>query len=186
MGKTGIRQDLIKRRKQLDLPTYLRLSQQAQSQLLNSECFDRATTIALYSAINNEVATGQIFSEARKQGKRTYYPRVNGDDLDFYEVFSPAELLPGYFGIAEPAVGAKASASQFDLIVVPGVAFDLRGNRLGYGRGFYDRQLAQQNKATISVGLSFDLQLATLLPTEDHDQTLDFIATETRFIPCPS
>ena len=184
MGKLSIRKQFLADRKKIDLLEHARLSQQAQQQLIASACFVRAKALALYSPINNEVATEQIFAAARKDNKRIYYPRVAGDGLDFFAVATPEELVKGAFGVAEPVSGAKISVADLDLIVVPGVAFDLHGYRLGYGRGFYDRQLVGKPTGTVSVGLCFDSQLCDLLPTETHDQTLDFIATETRFIPC--
>ena len=186
MGKTSIRKQFLTFRRQLDVPTYLRLSRRIQQQLIDSECFARAETVALYSPINNEVATEQVFLEARKQDKQVFYPRVQGDNLEFFEVRAVTALLPGAFGVAEPALGRKISVSELDLVVVPGVAFDLKGCRLGYGRGFYDRQLAGKPLETVSVGLGFESQLCDLLPAEIHDQALDFIATETRFISCQS
>ena len=184
MGKKIIRKQFLDRRIQLDLPTCFRLSQQAQRRLIGSEYFIRAETLALYSPINNEVATEQIFAAARELNKRICYPRVAGDELEFIEVCAVNELVPGAFGVAEPVAGKKFSIAELDLIVVPGVAFDLRGHRLGYGRGFYDRQLAGKSAATVAIGLCFEMQLCDLLPTEAHDQVLDYIATETRFIPC--
>ena len=186
MGKALIRKQFLSLRKQLDLPAYLRLSRQAQQHLIDSEYFVRAETVALYSPISNEVATEQVFLEARQRNKQVYYPRVHGDNLEFLEVHAMADLLPGTFGVAEPALGEKISVSELDLVVVPGVAFDLRGHRLGYGRGYYDRQLAGKAMKTVSVGLGFESQLCDLLPVEVHDQSLDFIATETRFLSCQS
>jgi len=184
MEKVIIRKQFLDCRKQLDALTYSRSSQQIQQQLIDSECFVRAKSLALYSPINNEVATEQLFAAARGLDKKIYYPRVVGDELDFFEVRASNELMRGAFGVAEPVSGEKISVADLDLIVVPGVAFDLRGYRLGYGRGFYDRQLVGKPTGTISVGLCFKIQLCDLLPTETHDQALDFIATETKFIPC--
>ena len=184
MGKKNIRKQFLECRKQLDLLTYFRLSQQVQRRLIDSEYFAKAKTLALYDPINNEVATGQIFAAAQELEKRVYYPRVAGDDLEFIEVHTTDELVPGAFGVAEPVSGEMISVAELDLIVVPGVAFDLRGHRLGYGRGFYDRQLAERSVATVAVGLCFEMQLCDLLPSENHDQALDYVATETRFIPC--
>ena len=184
MEKRIIRKQFLRTRKQLDLSTYSRLSQQAQRQMIGSECFARARTLALYSPINKEVATGQIFVAARELDKRVFYPRVSGDELEFIAVDTAGKLEPGTFGVAEPVDGESISVAGLDLIVVPGVAFDLRGHRLGYGRGFYDRQLAGRSTATVVVGLCFEIQLCNLLPAEAHDQALDYITTETRFIPC--
>ncbi|MDX2479189.1 MAG: 5-formyltetrahydrofolate cyclo-ligase [Desulfuromusa sp.] len=184
MGKKNIRKQFLDCRKQLDLQTYSHLSQQIQQQLVGSEYFIRARALALYSPINNEVATEQIFTVATELNKKIYYPRVAGDELDFFEVNTINELVPGFFGVSEPVSGEKISVTALDLIVVPGVAFDLMGGRLGYGRGFYDRLLTGKASRTVSVGLCFEIQLCDLLPSEAHDQALDFIATETKFIPC--
>ena len=184
MEKVSIRKQFLDCRKQLDLSAHSRASQQIQQQLIASECFVRAKTLALYSPINNEVATEQIFSAAKKLDKQIYYPRVAGNEFSFFKVGTLDELLQGAFGVAEPVSAEKISVTDLDLVVVPGVAFDLRGHRLGYGRGFYDRQLVGKPAKTASVGLCFDFQLCDSLPVEAHDQVLDFIATETRFIPC--
>ncbi len=183
MGKVFIRKQFLTRRKQLDLSTYTSLSKQVQQQLISSEYFIRARTLALYSPISNEVATEQIFAVAKELKKQVYYPRVAGNELEFYEVCAVTELLPGAFGVAEPVTGEKKIIADLDLVIVPGVAFDLRGHRLGYGRGFYDRQLAEKSAGTVSIGLCFEIQLCELLSTEEHDQPLDFIVTETKFIP---
>lgn len=184
MGKEFVRKQFLDCRRQLDLSTYSSLSQQAQRQLISSEPFICARSLALYSPINNEVATEQIFTVARTQNKQIYYPRVAGKELEFLEVCAVNSLKVGAFGIAEPEIGEQISVAGLDLIIVPGVAFDVRGHRLGYGGGFYDRQLSGKSAGTISVGLCFDVQLCDLLPTEEHDQALDYIATETKFIPC--
>jgi 5-formyltetrahydrofolate cyclo-ligase len=184
MKKTLIRKRVLSDRKQLDSLTYTCLSQQAQQQLIGSDCFSRAKILALYSPINNEVATEQIFTAAEGFDKKICYPRVNGDDLEFIVVDSVNDLVPGIFGVAEPLRGEKLFVEGLDLIVVPGVAFDLDGYRLGYGCGYYDRQLAEIGSDVVTVGLCFEFQLCDLLPNEAHDQRLDFIATETRFIPC--
>ena len=184
MGKVSIRKQSLDCRKKIDLPTYNRLSQLIQKQLIASEYFVRASSLALYSPVNNEVATRQIFAAAKKLDKKVYYPRVVGDTFDFFEVCTLDELVEGAFGVAEPVSTAKISIVDLDLVVVPGVAFDVRGYRLGYGRGFYDRQLAGKQSGTVSVGLCFDVQLCDSLPAETHDQSLDFIVTETKFITC--
>ncbi len=185
MKKTLIRKRILSDRKQLDLLTYIRLSQQVQQQLIGSDCFSRAKNLALYSPINNEVATEQLFAAAESFDKRVCYPRVKGDALEFIVVDSVNELVPGVFGVAEPMRGEKLFVEELDLIVVPGVAFDLAGYRLGYGYGYYDRQLVETGSDVVTVGLCFEFQLCDdLLPNEAHDQRLDFIATETRFIPC--
>jgi 5-formyltetrahydrofolate cyclo-ligase len=184
MEKISIRKQFLECRKEIDFSTYCHLSQKVQSRLIASVPFSRAKSVALYSPINNEVATEQIFTAAKKLKKKIYYPRVTGDEFGFFEVSTLNELVRGFLGVSEPVSEAENSIAELDLVVVPGVAFDLQGHRLGYGRGFYDRRLVEKPTETVSVGLCFNLQLCELLPVEPHDQTLDFIATETKFFPC--
>ena len=184
MKKTVIRKRLLTARNNLDGNEYLQRSRQAQRLLIAADVFRRAGSLALYSPIRNEVATHELFRIARDAGKKVCFPKVVGEQLSFAPVKSLAELSSGAFGVAEPAGEGAVGREELDLIVVPGVAFDARGHRLGYGRGFYDRFLSGREVGLAVVGLCFDFQLCSNLPEEGHDQRLDFVVTETRFIPC--
>jgi len=186
MGKTALRKQFIDYRNQLDPLMHEFLSRRVQQRVLNSETFRCSQMLALYSPVNNEVATAQIFAVARDRCKLVCYPRVVDDMLEFVEVSKIDELICGTFGVAEPIGNNKRSIAEFDLVVVPGIAFDLRGYRLGYGRGYYDRQLAEDMAKTVTVGLGFEFQLHRRLPIAAHDERLDYIATETRLISCRS
>ena len=184
MPKHAIRQEMLARRKQIEAATCDQLSLQAQQQLIESDCFNVARVLALYSSINNEVQTDLLFAAARAEGKRVCYPRIKSEELEFVEVVAPGALVSGRFGVAEPQSGQSVPVAEVDLIVVPGVAFDRVGHRLGYGKGFYDRELARASNTAVSVGLCFDFQLCERLPRESHDQPVQFLATEASFISC--
>ncbi len=184
MPKRTIRQELLARRNQLEATDCHYLSLQAQRRLIDSDCFKKAQVLALYSPIRNEVQTGLLFDAARVEGKRVCYPRIQSECLEFLEVASPQELAPGCFGVAEPQIGKPLPIDAVDLLVVPGVAFDRVGHRLGYGKGFYDRELARVSTAAVSVGLCYDFQLCERLPRESHDRPVQFLATDLEFIPC--
>jgi 5-formyltetrahydrofolate cyclo-ligase len=184
MPKRAIRQELLARRKQLEPSACHHLSLQAQRRLIDTDCFKKAQVLALYSPINNEVQTGLLFTAACVEGKRVCYPRIKGECLEFLEVSSPQDLAPGGFGVAEPQIGKQLPIDAVDLLIVPGVAFDRAGHRLGYGKGFYDRELVRVSTAAVSVGLCYDFQLCELLPCESHDRPVQFLATEIEFIPC--
>ncbi len=184
MEKHVVRKELLARRRQLSKNDYRRLSLQVQQQLLGSDCFVMARTLALYCPVNNEVQTYQLVVEALSQRKLVCFPRVNGDQLDFVEVSAVSELEIGNYNIAEPVAGQVVPVAQLDLIVVPGVAFDQSGGRLGYGKGFYDRELSGLTANTVTVGLSFDFQLCSELPQEDHDHPVQFLATQQQFFSC--
>jgi 5-formyltetrahydrofolate cyclo-ligase len=102
---------------------------------MRSVFFREARCLALYSAIHNEVSTDEIVGQALDSGKCLVFPRVSGEDLEFVLIESPSELVSGAFGVKEPKSCNLVPVEKLDLIVVPGVAFDQRGHRLGYGRG---------------------------------------------------
>jgi len=184
MEKDRLRLAMLARRKQLDIGQWRSLSSSVQQNLVQVPCFQQAQSLALYSQINNEVQTADLLSAALQAGKQVYYPRVAGERLQFCRVLSAADLSPGAFGIAEPPFRADSLAGQLDLILVPGVAFDRAGYRLGYGKGFYDRELAQVSPATCRVGLCFEFQLCAELPYESHDQPVNLVVTEKQIITC--
>ena len=184
MEKQAKRQLLLQQRKQLTEAACLELSLCIQQRLLDFPCFSTAETLALYSPINNEVRTGHLLDKSHAAGKRVCFPRVTGETLQFVAVDSVAELQCGSFGVAEPIGDNVLPVQTIDLLVVPGVAFDQEGYRLGYGKGFYDRELARLTRTTTTVGLCYDFQLCEALPIEEHDQQLDYVITETQFIPC--
>ncbi len=184
MRKTLLRQQLLSERRLLGLETYRSKSLEAQRFLSAQSFFTTAETLALYSPINNEVNTEYLFVLAKNFGKRVVYPRVSGELLAFSEVSTLKDLQKGAFGVAEPAAGEVVDPAELDLMVVPGLGFDMHGHRIGYGRGFYDRYLCARAGRMTTVGLCFELQLCDELPVEDHDQRLDFLVTELRTIPC--
>jgi 5-formyltetrahydrofolate cyclo-ligase len=172
---------MLIRRRHLAAATCLGRSLAAQRQLLALPEFEAASTLALYCPTRNEVFTEEIFACARRDGKRVVYPRVREAHLEFVVAADPQALLPGAFGILEPAGDDLVPISGLDLIVVPGVAFDREGHRLGYGKGFYDRALRHAAGAVL-VGLCFDFQLVDALPAEAHDVRMDMVVTDERML----
>lgn len=182
MPKTSIRQAVLHRRRHLDAEICLTRSLQAQDRLLALPEFAGAGCLALYSAVRNEVFTERIFEVAREAGKEVVYPRVAGTGLEFAPALSREELAPGAFGVLEPTQEVPRAPTSIDMLVVPGVAFDGFGHRLGYGKGFYDRALHGVSGRVLLVGLAFELQLVERLPVEVHDLRLDLLVTEERVL----
>lgn len=178
MLKTSVRNEILKRRRQLSYEGCLAQSLRIQQRLLATSEFRAAESLALYSPVHNEVFTEELFHHAREQDKRVVYPRVRGDDLEFARVDRRDSLAHGAFGVLEPTGAELAEPARLDLIVVPGVAFDRSGYRLGYGKGFYDRALHDTSGRTVRVGLCYDFQLVDVLPAEKHDIAMDLIVTE--------
>jgi 5-formyltetrahydrofolate cyclo-ligase len=150
---------------------------------INSAEFAVARVVALYAAINNEIDTSDLLLAALSLNKEVLYPVVAGEELLFRLVTTPTSLSPGAFGILEPAACcAEYSPSEADLVVVPGVAFDLNGRRIGYGKGYYDRALHQLEGEGRLVGFCHDFQLLDEIVEEPHDVKLDMIITEKRVV----
>lgn len=140
--------------------------------------FREARCVACYCALPDEPPTEAVLHRWSCD-RRVVVPRVEGDTMQFYD-YRPEAMARGAFGIDEP-VAADASHrcphEAIDLLVAPGVAFTRDGARLGRGRGYYDRYLAQPEVHACCVGVCFAHQLVDALPVEPHDRTMDFVFT---------
>lgn len=140
-----------------------------------------AKTISVYSAINAEVGTSEIFRSLWKSGdKSVFAPRIHGNGIDMCQVYSAEDFVDGPHGLKEPTDKTMPYTGVIDVIVVPGRAFDMRGVRLGWGKGYYDRFLKTIH--TCTIGLAYDFQLFTHLPENTDDVPMDFVITEKRIV----
>ncbi len=181
MSKRTLRQQLLARRRALAAAEREAASSAIQRTLVDSPAFAAARVVALYAAIHNEVETEAVFLAALSRGKEVLFPAVSGDHLVFHRVTGPAELHPATFGIPEPlAACPQRDPREADLLVIPAVAFDLAGQRLGYGKGYYDRTLHLLEGSGRLVGVAFDFQLVDAIAGEPHDVRVDVIITDKR------
>lgn len=181
MSKNAIRKRILSRRDALSALEIASLSQEVTAQFLSSAAYAAASTLALYCSIRSEVATSGLFATAVQAGKRVLYPRTVGATLEFVAVKSLEALEESRFGIREPLSGEAVPLAAIDLLVLPGVAFDDKGIRLGYGLGCYDRALAAVERPAL-VGLAYDFQVVASLPREKHDIPVDFVVTERKIL----
>ncbi|MCR5313983.1 MAG: 5-formyltetrahydrofolate cyclo-ligase [Bacteroidaceae bacterium] len=150
------------------------MADKACQTLLSDGLWRSAGVVVLYHALPDEVSTRRLLDNARLMGKRVLLPKVVGDDLELREYVDEHSLEPGPFGILEP-VGKAFPQEQYstvDLVVVPGMAFDAYGNRLGRGKGYYDRLLPRLQRA-YKMGICFPFQMVEQLPCEEHDIRMD-------------
>lgn len=148
--------------------------------------FEAAKCILLYASKGGEVHTDFIMQSALSLGKKVVLPVTlrKTHELELYSIESIDELHPGEFGILEPKklVERLVEPSQVDLAVVPGVSFDRRGHRLGYGMGYYDSLLGRIPGK--KIGLSYGMQIVEHVPNEPHDVAVDMLVTEEGIISC--
>ena len=152
-----------------------RKSEAIRRKLSRLTVFRRAGTVCCYAALPYEVQTWRVIQQMLASGKRVVVPVVEGRRLRLSELRDPAkDLAPGAFGVREPtpATFRPMRPERVDLVVVPGLAFDRSGHRLGHGHGYFDRLLARLPRATARVGLCFEFQLLNRLPTEPHDSAV--------------
>lgn len=153
-----------------------KLSDKIMNRLEQTDLFRAASCIALYHALPGEVQTA-AFIEKWYQKKKILLPLVVGDDLRLLLYEGPRSLQPGAFGILEPKEdGIEISGKEIDLIIVPGVAFDTEKNRMGRGKGFYDRLLSTLEAP--KIGICFGFQLLPHIPVEPFDKKMDWVITE--------
>src|SRR5439155_13608401 len=162
----------------------LRASRAAGALLLALPEIEAARTVALYAATPEEADPSAALGTLLARGVRVLFPRVVGPDLEF-AAGDPAELRPGHRGIPEP-LGGAVDPAEIDLIVVPGLAFDRGGARLGRGGGHYDRTLARLPARVVRVGFCFDFQVVDRVPRGPLDQPVDLVVTDRRVIRVPS
>ncbi len=143
--------------------------------LERSAAFMVAEKILMYHSLPDELSTRE-FIDKWSGRKQFYLPRVNGVNLELLP-YHRSRMKLGAFHIEEPEGDDITPAELMEMIIVPGVAFDRRGNRVGRGKGFYDRLLAETKAITVGVG--YDFQLFDEVPVEPHDAPLDAIFTET-------
>ena len=179
MNKKDLRAKFLKIRKNIKNKEIL--SEAIAGNLLKSEFFTRAKNIGIYVNFGDEVSTTKIISQSLLDKKNVSVPAVGGQAINFYTINGLEDLGgTGVFGIPEPAVSKEklVDPENIDLLIVPGICFDLAGNRLGYGKGFYDKFMTGLN--VIKLGICFEEQLLKneKIPTEITDVSLDFIVTE--------
>lgn len=145
-----------------------------------------ARSIGITLSINGEVETREIIQEAWKLKKLVAVPKTDPKlhELAFYALESFEQLEPGHFGIMEPKIDSTSivNSNDIDLLFVPGLVFDRKGYRIGYGGGYYDRFLAQFSNKTLSLAFSF--QVVDEIPRFDYDKPVDCIITEKETIYC--
>jgi len=179
-AKEELRRTARQLRDAIDPERRLRAAESAATHLLALPRLAGARRVAVFAAVSSELDAGQAIRGLRARGVELCYPRVVAGSrrLEFHLVGSEDQLAPGAFAIPEPAaVAPVVPVAAIDAFVVPGLAFDAGGARIGWGRGFYDRSLAAAPDR-LRIGYCYDCQLFDLVPREPSDLPMHIIVTE--------
>ncbi len=181
--KQEIRKRFLRLRNEQDKNTALLKSRSICERLMQSQAFLDADIIFGYYPVRGEVDTTPILKESFRLKKRVALPRCldKKGAMEFYEINSLDDQVPGAYNIPEPKEGLLRANVKEGLMLIPGVAFDLTCARLGYGGGYYDRFI-KKSPSVRYVALAYEMQLSDLLPVEAHDEKVDMIVTEKRVI----
>lgn len=177
--KNKIRKDIAAKKQEFTTEDLLCMSEEVFSVLEIIGSFRDAKNIFIYNSMPDEVSTSR-FIEKWMNEKNFYYPVVKNESLVFRKVLPQMSYEKSKIGIDEPLGEDFTDLSKVDLILVPGVAFDRKSNRLGRGKGYYDKYL---NSLKIpKVGICFDFQLYDNIPATDHDVKMDMVVSENDLI----
>ncbi|NOX21234.1 MAG: 5-formyltetrahydrofolate cyclo-ligase [Nitrospirae bacterium] len=185
-AKAELRREILKRRDSIPEEVRAVKSKEIMERLIEYAPFRQAKTLLLFASFRSEIDTFPIIRHALQEGKRVLLPRVNRESqtLELYSISSLDDLVKGYMGIMEPDPErcSLSDAKGIDFILLPGAAFDLKGGRIGYGGGYYDRLLSSLERSTHLVAVAFEEQIVESVPCEEHDRRVHAIITDRRII----
>ncbi len=181
MDKDNLRNQYLKIRKNIENKNDK--SSIIANTVINLSEFKTSKILAIYKSLPQEVNTNEIIKQAIEEGKIVVLPKVKQDELEFYK-YNPNKdkLIKSEFGVKETEenVNNHIDKSEIDLLIVPGIGFDKDKNRIGFGKGYYDRFL--QNINAEKIGICFEEQIITdkSIPTEEHDIKMNKIVSDKR------
>ena len=174
MNKQELRQAIRARKRAMTEEDILRRSEILAEKFARSNAYRAAKTIYGYLPYNQEVRTVPMLRRALEEGKRVAVPKVYGDDMKFIYLDDLSQVAKGYAGIPEPVADGPVAQDETALELMPGLAFDRAGHRIGYGGGFYDKFLAREPHHP-TVALCYDFQVMDRLETEEFDIPVDLV-----------
>lgn len=181
--KKNLRRQMREKRAALSPGQSGSLGLAAQRNLADSDAWRQARSVALYMALPGETSTDFLLAEAWKAGKRVFLPRITkpeAREMEFLPCKGMESLRKGAFGIMEPLAepGEREMLFEADLVIVPGLAFDRKGGRLGYGGGYYDAYFGGNMPGRALIGLCFGFQILDELPRDAWDARMSALCSE--------
>lgn len=174
MDKKELRSTIRERKRAMTEEEIVSRSEKLGQLFAQSDAYRAAKTIYGYLPYNQEVRTVPMLEQALRDGKRVAVPKVYGDEMKFLYLDDLSQVEKGYAGIPEPIADEPVADDDTALVLMPGLAFDPAGHRIGYGGGFYDKFLAAEpNHPTLA--LCYEFQMLPRLDTEEHDIPVDTV-----------
>ncbi len=174
MDKNALRAQIRARKRAMTEEEIVSRSEKLAQLFLVSEAYRRAKTIYGYLPYNQEVRTVPMLEKALSDGKRVAVPKCYGDEMRFLYMEDLSKVEKGYANIPEPIADGPVADDPTALVLMPGLAFDPQGNRMGYGGGFYDKFLAAEPDHP-TLALCYEFQMMDHLETEAHDIPVDYV-----------
>ena len=174
MDKAQLRREIREKKRAMTEAEIESASARLGEKFAACDVYRRADTIYGYLPYNQEVRTVPMLERALKEGKRVAVPKVIGDEMRFIYMTDLSKVEKGYAGIPEPIADDPVADDPTALVLMPGLAFDPQGHRIGYGGGFYDRFLAAEPEHP-TVALCYDFQMLPSLETEEFDIPVDLV-----------
>lgn len=175
MQKSALRQQVRQMKGHFTHNELREMSFQIVGRLLSHPCVTDAHTVMAYSALPDEVQTDLMLAKLLEAHKTVLLPKVlDGETMELRQYTAATDLQEGAFHIMEPVGERFTALSDIDVAIIPGMAFDKQGNRMGRGKGYYDRFLRQLSE-TVKVGVCFPFQMMEEIPHETHDIRMDFV-----------
>ncbi len=143
-----------------------------------------ATSVLVFYSFGSEVPTAEMAERLLSSGKRLLLPYLDATGMEAAEVRSGDRLVETDYGPKEPGRRVPVQPEDVDAVITPGLAFDRRGHRLGYGGGHYDRYLARLGPGTAAVAIAFDVQVLAEVPADEHDRPVDILVTDAETVDC--
>lgn len=174
MNKQELRKAIREKKRAMSAGEIEKKSQALTEAFLRSDAYRAAKTIYGYLPYNQEVRTVPLLEQALQDGKRVAVPKCYGDEMRFIYMTDLSAVEKGYAGIPEPIADEPVADDETALVLMPGMAFDPAGHRIGYGGGFYDKFLAREPKHP-TLALCYDFQVLPHLETEEFDIPVDTV-----------
>lgn len=174
MNKQALRAQIREKKRAMTEEEIVSRSMALTEKFLSTDAYRQAKTIYGYLSYNQEVRTGPLLAQALKDGKAVAVPKVCGEEMRFILMTDLDAVAKGYAGIPEPIADGPIAQDPTALVLMPGLAFDRQGRRLGYGGGFYDKFLAAEPSHP-KIALCYDFQLLPALETDSHDIPVDLV-----------